>query len=98
MAKNLQQVQNVLSDKISLLREEFGVQKIGIFGSFVRNEQNNLSDVDILVEFSQSPSFFKFIDLEKKLSDLVGLRVDLVTRNALKSAIKDAVLREVVYV
>lgn len=98
MAKNLQQIQNALSDKVSLLREEFGVQKIGVFGSFVRNEQNDLSDVDILVEFSQSPSFFKFIDLEKNLSNLVGRRVDLVTKNALKLTIKDDVLREVVYV
>lgn len=98
MSKNLQQIKKSISSNISPLREEFGVQKIGIFGSFSRNEQSDKSDVDVLVEFSKSPSLFKFIELEKILTNLVGRRVELVTRNALKPAIKDDILKEVIYV
>lgn len=98
MTKNLKQIKNTISNNIFPLRDQFGVQKLGIFGSFARNEQTELSDVDILVEFSKSPSLFKFIDLEQTLANLVGRKVDLVTKNALKSALKDTVLKEVVYV
>ncbi|MCL4390178.1 MAG: nucleotidyltransferase family protein [Patescibacteria group bacterium] len=98
MSKNLQQIKKTIGDNISPLRDQFGVQKLGVFGSFTRNEQTDLSDVDILVEFSRTPSLFRFIDLEQTLTSLVGRKVDLVTKNALKPSIKNDILNEVVYV
>lgn len=57
---------------------------IELFGSFIRNEQQANSDLDILVTFSKAPSLFKFIELEDYLSDLLGIKVDLVMKSALK--------------
>ena len=84
--------------EIRKLREKFKVKEIGIFGSYVRGEAKETSDVDILVEFDETPSLFEFIELETYLSELLGVKVDLVMKRALKPHIKQHILREVVYV
>lgn len=80
------------------LKEEYGVKEIGIFGSYVRGEQKSISDVDILIELERPMGFVKFLKLEKRISDLLGLRVDLVTKKALKPYIGQRILQEVQYV
>jgi len=82
------------------LKEEFGVETIGIFGSYTRGEQTKRSDVDILVEFSENAKigFFKFLDLEEFLSRKLGVKVDLVAKDALKPYIGERILQEVVMV
>jgi len=80
------------------LRNEYSVSSIGVFGSFSRGEDKKSSDVDILVEFSEPVGMFKFIELEEYLSKLIGKKVDLVTKNALKPAIREEILEEVIYV
>lgn len=77
-----------------LLREQFSVSKLEVFGSYVRHEEKEGSDLDILVTFSETPSLFKFIRLENKLSDLLGIKVDLVMKNSLKPEIGKRILRE----
>ena len=81
-----------------VLRERFKVETIGIFGSYVRGEQKRKSDLDILVEFSETPSLFEFVELEDFLSQKLGIKVDLVMRDALKPRIRDSILSEAVYV
>ena len=81
-----------------VLRERFKVETIGIFGSYVRGEQKRKSDLDVLVEFSETPSLFEFVDLEDFLSQKLGVKVDLVMRDALKPRIRDSILSEAVYV
>jgi hypothetical protein len=78
--------------------KEYSVKKIGVFGSVARNEQNELSDIDLLVEFSRPVGFVTFIRLENFLSERLGKRVDLVTPDALKPVIRQDVLAEVIYV
>jgi len=75
------------------------VETIGVFGSYTRGEQTKKSDVDILVTFSKDAQvgFFKFLELEEFLTKKLGIKVDLVTRDALKPFIKERVLRETVY-
>lgn len=80
------------------LRDAYRVKTIGVFGSAARGDDTPASDIDILVEFSEPVGFFKFLDLEEYLSGILERKVDLVTRNALKPDIRDAVLRDVVYV
>lgn len=80
------------------LESEFGVKELGLFGSYVRNEQSEKSDVDILVEFEHPISLFRFIDLEERLSQIVECRVDLVTKKGLKPFIGRQILSEVVYI
>ena len=81
-----------------VLRERFKVETIGIFGSYVKGEQKRKSDLDVLVEFSETPSLFEFVELEDFLSQKLGIKVDLVMRDALKPRIKASILSEAVYV
>jgi len=80
------------------LREKFKVKTIGFFGSYVRGEQKSSSDLDILVDFYEPISLFRFIELEDFLSQRLGVKVDLVMRDALKPRIKDSILNEAIYV
>lgn len=82
------------------LREKFEVEAIGVFGSYVRGEQKRGSDVDVLVEFSEDAhmGFFKFLDLEEFLSRKLGVKVDLVTKDALKPYIGKCILQEVIMI
>ncbi len=96
----LSEVMDVLRRHKRELSEKYGVREIGVFGSHVRGEQAETSDVDILVEFDPNArvSLLDFVTLEMYLSDLLGVRVDLVERSALKPRIGRHVLSEVIYV
>jgi len=80
------------------LRDEYYVSRIGVFGSFARGEAKENSDVDILVEFSKAVGLFHFIDLQDRLSEIIGRKVDLGEPEALKPLIKDKVLQETVWI
>ena len=96
--RRLQDIEAKLKENKDLLNKRFNVKEIGIFGSFVRGEQKETSDLDILVEFEGSISLFEIVRLERFLSELLGEKVDLVMKNSLKPRIGKHILREVVYV
>lgn len=98
MSKALPQIQQKLQAQKNRLLREYYVQRLGVFGSFVRGEETPKSDIDILVELSEPIGLFRFVGLEHKLEELLGRHVDLVTPGALKSTIKDVVLQQVIYV
>jgi predicted nucleotidyltransferase len=76
----------------------YGVERIGIFGSFIRDEARPDSDIDILVTFKEGEKTFdNYMDLKFFLEDLFGRSVDLVTTEALKPRLRDRILGEVVY-
>ncbi len=77
------------------LRTEYNVSYIGLFGSYVRGENTPESDLDVLVEFSRTPTIFRFVHLENHLSDSLGVKVDLVMKSALKPNIGKQILNEV---
>jgi predicted nucleotidyltransferase len=87
-----------IREHITELRDRYQVASLGIFGSFARGEATESSDVDILVEFSESVDIFHFIRLQYYLAEILGRKVDMVTPDALKPLIKDRILREVLYV
>ncbi|HEY5220867.1 MAG TPA: nucleotidyltransferase family protein [Candidatus Paceibacterota bacterium] len=89
---------NIINENRSFLRDKYLVKEIGIFGSVARGEQTAVSDVDVLVEFSEPVGFFTFLDLESFLSKTFGKKVDLATKRALKPAVKDQILKDAVYV
>lgn len=95
--KALQEVRNILAEHKEELREKYKVKEIGIFGSFIKRKQGKRSDVDILVEFEEPIGLFKFMDLEEYLGKLLGTKVDLVSKGALKPRIGEYILKEVVY-
>lgn len=87
-----------LRDFKPLLKDQYGVSTLGIFGSHVRGEQKKKSDVDILIDLTKPISLFGLIDLEDQLSTLIGKKVDLVLKNELKPRIGKNILKEVIYV
>ena len=96
--KSIDEIEQVLKVHKRELREKYGVKKIGIFGSFLSKENTKNSDIDILVEIGIPMGFFKFLGLERYLSHLLEVKVDLVTRKALKPYIGRRILDEVRYV
>jgi len=80
------------------LRKQFGVKSLAVFGSVARGEAGPDSDVDILVEFEGRATFDRYMGLKFFLEDLLGRRVDLVTRKALKPRMRPYVEREAIYV
>lgn len=92
------EIQEKISSQFSLMSERYHVKRFGIFGSAVRGEDEKGSDIDIMVEFESPIGFFDFIRLENFLSKTLNKKVDLVTKKALKPAIKKEVLKEMVYV
>ena len=72
------------------------MKSLGVFGSYLRSEQRQDSDVDLLVTFDEPPSLLKFIELENYLTDVLEAKVDLVMKDALKRMIGKHILNEVV--
>lgn len=95
--RTLEEIKQWLTQNKSALQERYSVKEIGIFGSYVRQEQTEASDVDVLVEFSEVPGLLKFIDLENYLSDNLGIKVDLVHPKGLKPRIGEKILAEIIY-
>jgi uncharacterized protein len=98
--KSLKEITGTIEALKPLLRVKYGVDTIGVFGSYSRGEQTQKSDVDILVTFSEEayPGFFKFLELEEFLAKKLGVKVDLVSKGALKPYIGKRILEEVVMV
>jgi len=96
MEKSLNDIKALLKKHEKELKEKYRIKEIGIFGSFVRGEAKEVSDIDILVEFERPIGLFKFLELEDYLSQLIGRKVDLVSKKALKPHIGKYILKEVV--
>lgn len=88
----------ILKGNEDFIKQNFGVKRIGIFGSFARGEAKEGSDVDVIVEFREdAENFDNYIELKYFLQKVFGRDVDLVTVDALRPQLKDDILREVVY-
>jgi len=75
---------DIESTIISILNR-FNVEKVGIFGSYARHEQQPSSDLDILVSFNEAPSLLQIVRIEKEISEAIGMKVDLVSEKAIKN-------------
>ena len=94
---NLKQISNIISKNKEELRRKYKISRIGIFGSFSRNEATKESDVDILVEFSE-PIGLDFVLLAEELEFLLGNKVDLVSSKAVKPRLKKYIEEDLIYV
>ncbi|MBN4072141.1 nucleotidyltransferase family protein [Flavobacteriales bacterium AH-315-E23] len=90
-------IKNKLRQIKPLLADKYHVSQIGYFGSYVTGDQDENSDVDILVEFSK-PIGWGFFTLEKYLENILDTKVDLVTKNALNKQLKEIILKQVQYI
>jgi len=95
--KSIDEIQNILREQKPYLAEKFGVEIVGVFGSYVRQEQRPDSDLDILIELDRPPriSLIGLVELEDYLSQLLGVKVDLAIKKNLKRRIGARILQEV---
>ena len=96
--KTFKDIEKIIQKNKKELREKYGLIEVGIFGSYVKWEQDENSDIDMLVEVKRPMGFVKLIKLENHLSQILGIKVDLVTKKALKPYIGRRILQEVQYV
>jgi uncharacterized protein len=94
--RSLEKILEILRQQLPMLTERYSVETLEVFGSYVRSEQKKDSDLDILVTFKEVPSLLTFIAIENYLSDLLGVKVDLVMKDSLKPKIGQKILREAV--
>jgi predicted nucleotidyltransferase len=96
--KSLNEIQQTLREQKPYLAEKYGVIIVGVFGSYVRQEQRPDSDLDLLIELDRPPkiSLIGLVELEDYLSQLLGVKVDLAIKTNLKKRIGKRILQEVV--
>ncbi len=80
-----------------ILRRDYSVKEIGLFGSYTSDTANDDSDIDLIIELYK-PIGWKFFSLEIYLEQIFGCKIDLVTKSALRERMKDDILSKVNYV
>ena len=93
------EIKRTLEKNDSFIKATFYVKEIGIFDSFVKGEQKTKSDIDILVAFEQGhKNFFNYMRLKHCMEELLGRKVDLVIKEAVKPRLRERIFNEVEYV
>ena len=95
--RSLDEIRQRLSNQKLLLQKKYKINSLGVFGSYVRGEQKQESDLDVLIDYEEVPSLITLIELENHLSDLLEVKVDLVTRRGIKPQLRNHILEEVIY-
>ena len=93
-----EEIINIIRSSKPILESRFGVMRLGLFGSCVREQQRKRSDIDLLVSFGRDIDLFEFLDLKEFLQERLHHKVDLVMDSALKPAIGQRIRAEVEYV
>ena len=94
---SLDEIKQSLITQKSILQKNYKINRLGIFGSYIRGEQKQESDLDVLIDYEEVPSLITLIEIENHLSELLGVKVDLVTRKGIKPQLRNYILKEVVY-
>jgi|SRR6056297_2060046 len=98
---NKYEIISILNDNLSTLKNEYGISKIGIFGSYSKNTQTKKSDVDLLIKF-KNPIGFKYFELIEFLENKLGKKVDIITEKGLEQirlkSVSDSIRNEITYV
>ncbi len=92
----LEDILKILEELKPELKSRYKVKSLAFFGSYVRGEQRETSDVDVLVEFSEDADLFDLIALEEFLTEKLGIKVDVVPKNALREELRQSVFREAI--
>jgi hypothetical protein len=96
--KTLAEIKSIIRLHHDVLAEKYGVAVAGIFGSYVRGEQETDSDIDLLVEILRPVSLLELTGAEIYLSEALGANVDLVPKRSLREELKEAILSEAIAV
>ena len=101
MSKELEIIKEKIENNKPYLLQTYGVEEIGVFGSFARGDNDENSDIDIAIEINHDKAvvgFFEFSRMQRFLEELLGRRVDLVTKRALKPYIRDIILDQMIII
>lgn len=93
---NKEQILYIIESRMEKLKADFSVNQVGLFGSAVRDELTEQSDIDILVELAE-PTFDHYMDLKFYLESLFKVKVDLVMKDSVKPRLRPAIDKEVIY-
>ena len=97
MSKDVQTLIDQLRMVAGEVQGRYRAEILGIFGSYVRGEERETSDLDVLVRFAKGATLFDFVGLADFLEEILGIRVDVVPVDALRAEIRDRILHEAVY-
>ena len=100
--KTLNEIKEKITEKKNFLMETYGVEEIGIFGSFARGEDTLLSDIDLLFDINENKedvvSIFDLVDMKLYLENLLGKTVDIVEKGSIKPGFKNQILNDVIMI
>jgi len=94
--KTIEEIKIKIREDQQIYKDQYKVKELKIFGSYVKSEHTEVSDLDILVEFEQPVSLLHMISLENYLTDSLKIKVDLVPRDSLREELKEQILREAI--
>ena len=95
--QNTAEIQSKLEAIKPYLMEKYAIKNVGFFGSYARNEQREHSDLDILIVLGKGLGW-EFFNIQSELEEYFNLKVDLVTKTALKERLKERILKDVIFV
>ena len=94
--KTLDEIRNIIREHRNVLAEKYGVAVVGVFGSFVRLEQREQSDIDLLVDILRPISLLELVGAEIYLSEVLGVKVDLVPKRDVREELRETIFAEAV--
>jgi len=94
--KALEEIKNIVHQHRNVLADKYGVAVAAVFGSYVRDEQERESDIDLLAEILRPISLLERVGAEIYLSEILGARVDLVPKRSIRQGLKEALLKEAI--
>jgi predicted nucleotidyltransferase len=92
--KTAAEIKAKLNALMPILRQKYHVDTVEIFGSYVREQQNKKSDLDLLITFSKPYNLWELIDVKEFLIKKMHIQVDLVPKDSIKPMLKDRILQE----
>ncbi|MCL0077705.1 nucleotidyltransferase family protein [Peptococcaceae bacterium] len=96
--KKFREIKEIINQRRKELEEKYKVKSIAIFGSYVRGEQIEDSDIDILVEFKEPVSLLHIVSVENYLSDILGIKVDVIPKKNIREELREIILSEAIQV
>lgn len=94
---DLNEIKKLLKINKSKINKKYCLKRLGLFGSYARGENYPESDLDILAEF-ETPPGLEFVDLANDLEELLNIKVDLVSKNAINSRLMHYIEKDIIYV
>jgi len=94
--KTLDEIRTIIKQHRDVLAEKYGVAVVGVFGSYVRGEQKRQSDIDLLVDILHPISLLELVGAEIHLSEVLGLKVDLVPKRDVREELRETVFAEAI--